>query len=327
MGSVLRNVAAYYSEKYGETVHSAERLRQIYNDYIKERHDSLIDAISATVALNAIFFTDQIDPSTINPQMEEAFQLAFPNRSIEDLNGLSPESAEGWLQAWKGKLFEVQVRDRLNTGEAVGDVQLGPGQIAKLADKPNQSGWDLQILDQDGGINEHLQLKATQSLGYIKGAIVRNPDIPVLGTDEVATEAAQKMVDNVLNSGISESDLRDQIAEPLEDLLDSPLEEFVESILPGLPFILIATTEGAKVLMGRQALQEALNQSLERGIKSGIAIGVGSTAAALTGAGLVSLPATFVTRLGINRYQIMKGLSRRMETDIYSLRTLQENIT
>ena len=106
--------------------------------------------------------------------------------------------------------------------------------------------------------------------------------------------------DLVFPSGSSNADVEAQVAAPMEELLDSPLEEFAEMVLPGLPFVLIAATEGRKVLMGRQAFQEAVNRSLERATKTGAAIGVGAVAV-LAGAGVVSLPATFLTRMGIDR--------------------------
>ena len=251
--------------------------------------------------------------------MEEAFNLAFPNKSISDLNDISPEAAGGSLNAWKGKYFEVIVNDRLNAGEQVGDIQLGAGQIAKLADVPNQPSWDLQILNADDTVASEIQLKATNSLGYVKRAIEKNPHIPIIATDEVADQVAD---DLILESAISNEDLKAQVVAPMEDLLDSPLEELAEVVLPGLPFVLIATTEGAKVLMGRQTFQQAVSRSLERSTKTGAAIGVGALAT-LVGAGFVSLPATFLTRVGIDRYRIQDGLHRRLRVDMESLRELE----
>ena len=319
MTAQLLELAQHYYKKYGVEISSADQFRRLYDGYAHQRELSVLDAVAATAAVNALFLSDQIDQSAITPQMRDAFGLAFPNRSIENLNGLSPESAKGWLGAWKGKLFEVEVRDRLNDGGRVGDIQLGLGQVAELADIPIQPGWDLQILNGDRSVATDLQLKATTSLSYVKRAIEENPDIDILATEEVAS----KMSEEIFNSGISNTELEAQVEKPMEELLDSPLEQTAEAVLPGLPFVLIATTEGRKVLMGRQTFQLALSRSVQRGVKTTAAAGAGALAI-LVGAGVISLPAAFASRMSIDRFTVYKGLSSRLESDIHSLRNLRE---
>jgi hypothetical protein len=318
MDASLSVLAKQYQERYGEEVRLKEALRQLYDRYVKERESSILEAVAATAAINAYFFSDQVNANMVTPQMAEAFRLAFPHSSLDQLNGLSPEAAEGWLRAWKGKFFEVIVRDELNAGEQVGDIQLEQGQIAKLAESPSQPGWDLQIFNADGTVAEEYQLKATDSLSYARRAIEENPDISVIATDEGAERVAD---DLILNSGIKDADLEGQVAAPMEDMLDSPIEEFIEAALPGFPFVLIATAQGAKVLMGRQTLQQALNRSLECGFKTGVAISVGALVS-LAGAGIVSLPTTFFTRVGIDRYRVHGGLQARVHADTESIRAL-----
>lgn len=317
MGDPLAGLADQYRERFGAEIRSKEGLRRLYDGYVRRREASILDAAAATAALNALFLSDQFDASAATPQMQEAFNLAFPNHTIDELNGLGPESAQGWLSAWKGKYFEVVVVDKLNAGEAVGDIQLGPGQIARLAESPSQPGWDLQILNADGAVAQELQLKATSSLSYVKEALEKYPDIDIVATDEVASQ----MSDIILSSGMSNADLEAQVTVPVEELLDGPWEELVETVLPGLPFVLIAAAEGTKVLMGRQTLQRAVHLSLERGTKTGTAMGVGALAM-LVGAGVVSLPATFLTRIGIDRYRILSGLSRRLSADTAAVQSV-----
>ncbi len=320
MDSSLKNLAARYHHRYGDDIRSPAAVRQLYDKYVYRREVSIIDAAAATTALGTILYADQIDQSAITPQMWEAFGEAFPNRSIEDLEHLSPEEIKGWLSPWKGKLFEVDVRDRLNAGEIVGDIRLGPGHVAVLAESANQPGWDLQIInDTDRTIVDALQLKATDSMSYVKNALERYPDIDILATDEVAS----RMPSLVMNSGISDAQLEQQIESPVEALLDSPLEEFAEHILPGLPFVIITSTQGVKVLLGKQSFRTAMDTIIDRGVKSGAAMGVGLLVSA-TGAGIISLPAAFATRLGIDRFKINMGLRRRLESDLGSIQSLRE---
>lgn len=109
--------------------------------------------------------------------------------------------------------------------------------------------------------------------------------------------------------------------EPLQSLFDSPVEEFLENILPGLPFIIIAATEGRKVLMGKKTFQLALANSFERAIKTGAAIGVGALVSFLDG-GLLSIPASFLTRIGFDRYKIIGNAINRLEIEKNNLNKL-----
>ena len=180
--------------------------------------------------------------------MQQTFELQFQNKTIGNLNGLAPKTVKGWLSAWKGKLFEVIVSDKLNAGEKVGDIKLGAGQLDKLAESPTQPGWDLRIFNSDGTVAGELQFKATDSLGYASKALSRYLDISVIATDESADQIQD---DLIRGSGISNIGLETTVAIPIEDLLDSPLEEFAETILPGTPLIIMTTMAGRKILIGR----------------------------------------------------------------------------
>ena len=317
MGNDLDEVCNRYADLYGEDVRSTGRLRELYDHFGRRSEASLLDAVAATAAIDAFFLSDQLDLGQVTPQMEKAFGLAT-GKMLADLHDLPPEAAKGWLNAWKGKFFEVVVDDKLNAGEQVGDLRLGPGQVSRLAERPTQPGWDLEIVNADGSIAEQVQLKATHSLGYVKEALEKYPGIRVLATEEAASD----QIDAILTSGISNEAIEGQVAAPLAGLLDSPVEELFENIAPGLPFVLIATTEGARVLMGRQTFQRAMESALRRGTRTGAAMGAGALVA-LAGAGMLSLPVAFLTRLGIDRHQIGSGLVRKLRSDRSQLESLQ----
>jgi hypothetical protein len=330
MNSSLAGVADGYLRKYGTVAQADERLRELYSRYIKEREASILDAVAATAALNVLAFGDQVDTDAITPQMEEAFRLAFSNVAVNmtlaerfaELGDSSEEARRGFLSALKGKYFEVIVRDNFNAGISTGDLIPGPGQTAQLAQDPTQPGWDLRIFNCDGALDEALQLKATDSLRPIRNAL-ENGDIRVLTTNEAADLVVGGSLDpeNVLRSGISDSSLEAEVAAPLEPLLDSQLENIFEHVAPGLPFVLIAAVEGTKVLMGRQVFEDAVHRCLDRGVKTGAGIAVGGLFA-LVGAGVISLPATFLTRIGIDRYRVQSGLSRQVRANADLVRAI-----
>lgn len=320
MDTQIVRLADEYRSRYHQTGSVKENLHRLYEEYVKRRQQAVLDAAAAAGAVYTLFHADYIDTSKITPQMEEAFRLAFPGKDISSLHEYSPEQLEGIVSAWKGKYFEVLVRDKLNSGEWVGDIHLEPGQVAVLAESPTQPGWDLQILNPDGSVAQELQAKATELVSYVNEALEKYPNIEVIVTDE-ALENGAEALDGVIGSGISDDALTKQIIEPMEALFGKTWENLCEAVLPILPFVLIIGSEGRAYMVGKKSAEQALSSALERGIKSGAAIGVG-TIVRLMGGGLLSLPASFLTRLGIERYQILRKAWQRVERRMQELRAL-----
>lgn len=286
-------------------------IKELYTKFIKNKEQTLIDAAATTVAVNALYLSDVIDYDQITPKMEEAFNLAYPNIGLETIIDRDPSEVLGFLNGWKGKYFEVLVRDELNAGNWIGDVHLDPGQFADIAESVTQPGWDLQIFNDNGSIADAIQLKATNSLSYVQEALERYPDINVLTTSEVF-DHSNIITDHIVNSGLSNEDLTNTIHAPMESLFDSDLGEFIEDILPGLPFVIIALTEGRKVMVGKKSFEVAFVNGLERAAKTGLSIGVGALVYALDG-GILSLPASFLTRVGFDRVKVTSRVSEKLE--------------
>ncbi len=302
MNPAMVRLAEQYRSQHGENKNAWNELRNLAHAFAKQREQALLDAAAAALAVGTIFHADGIDMSAVTPQMREAFSLAFPDKDIEALADYSPQELEGIVSAWKGKLFEVIVRDQLNAGEWVGDIYLREGQQAVLAEAANQPGWDLQILNADGTVAQELQIKATESLSYVKEALERFPHIDVITTEEVGSILSENFTD-VHTAGISNEQLEQAIREPMTSLFDTGWEEVFETVLPFLPWVIITVGEGRHVLVRRKSLERAFSDVLERSIKTGVAIGAGAAAAFLFDAGIVSIPVTIATRLGIDRYQ------------------------
>ena len=188
---------------------------------------------------------------------------------------------------------------------------LKEGQHAVLPEELNKPGLDIQIFNADGTEDIVLQAKATNEIGLVFSALEKYPDIQIAATDEVASEVLDQ---RVFPSGFDNEELRGRVEQPMAEVWDGPVEEFVEHVLPLLPFVIIVTTEGTRVLLRKQSFQVALHRATQRGVKSVVAIGVGGLMA-LMGAGVFSLPATFLTRLGIDRFRLLTQLGRKLESD------------
>ncbi len=312
MNKALVQIAEHYHSSHQQQQNRWEQLCTLAKSYAKEREQKLLDAVAAAMAVHTLVNADRIDTSAITPQMREAFTLAFPDKELDWLRSLSPEQLDGVVSAWKGKYFEVLVRDQLNAGEWVGDLHLLEGQQAVIAESLNQTGWDLQILNPDGSVAQELQLKATESLGYLKEALEKLPHIQIVSTEEVG-QVLQEHFPNLFVSDVSNEELTEAIRAPIESLYDTGWENFLEDVMPLLPFVIIAVGEGRHVLVGRKSFTEAASSALERAAKTTISIVAGAAVAWLFDAGLISVPVSILTRLSIDRYQILKRASERAD--------------
>jgi hypothetical protein len=288
----------------------------------QQRNARLIDAVSCAAAIGALSADDEVKLSLVTPAMKEAFQLAFPNTPLESLSDRSPEEISGFINAWKGKYFEVLVRDRLNAGEWVGDIHLEHGQTAELAADVSQPGWDLRIVNADGSLAEAIQLKATSSLGYVKEALENYPDFQIVATDEVADIFGDTAVHA---SGFANQDLTDHVSGPLADLMDSDIGELLD-VLPFLPFVIITTMDGKQVIDGGSSIGEALERTKRRAIRSGSAIAVGKLVSLLPipGAPALAMGAAASTRIAIDRLFSAEDIAKLIDSKAQELVTLHE---
>ncbi len=86
----------------------------------------------------------------------------------------NPHELAGLISGIKGKLFEIDYIDWLNHGH------LPDGWTAELAHSANNPAWDIAIHDGHGHVAELLQVKATESLAYVREAIAAHPEIDVV---------------------------------------------------------------------------------------------------------------------------------------------------
>ena len=141
----------------------------------------------------------------------EALHLANPQTSqmsdeqLSDyLTNLTPEQLEGVVNATKGKYHELKFVEHENNN--FDDWH------AEIISDPNHVGSDIVLTNLKTGDVTEIQLKATDSIGYVSEHIERYADIPVLVTSEVAS----KLGDSVQSSGMSNEDLTQEVIESLQ---------------------------------------------------------------------------------------------------------------
>lgn len=277
----LRRLNSRYAG--GGEVPAGEAFYRAFKRYLKANRESLFD-ITLTVTTASIALPD--GPESVDPLLLKAIETTNPSLTEDRLFGLDEEALQGAVNTAKGKYFEYLVVKRLNNGEQVGSLYLADGLHAQLAESVTQPGWDLRIVDGDGRAVEYLQLKATDSVGYIREALEKYPDVQILATSEVAHSGL------VLDSGLSDAELQRQVADAVGTVGESVTERFLDYFGPLSPLVAMASLEGYKLAVGRQSL-DAFKLALARRGQRIMAANVAGASVYALDWGLLSVPAAF----------------------------------
>ena len=301
-----------------------EELLGLADQFRRQGESEILDLAAIAADLTADSLLDLgLEPES-NPLLVEAFRLQNPGLEIGSLPDASAAQLGGYVNALKGKYFEVLVKDRLNKGEALGELVLGPGQEAVIAESLTQPGWDLKIVNvDDGSTVELLQLKATESMSYVREALDRYPDIRVATTSEIdgtsemilSTDIPDEEVEVAARQFIDEAD-----ESPITDVIHGGAEMAFDSI-PIVPAIMIIATEGRQLLAGQADVEESLTRIRSR---LGEAAKI-STAGAIMGGlseGILAAPASVAMKIAIRRSEYHDAMTTHLKTNLEELRSI-----
>jgi len=257
----------------------------------------------------------------LDPLLIKAIEDTNPNLHETRLLGLSGDELQGAVNSAKGKYFEYMVADRLNRGMQVGPLKLSDGQTAELATSPTQPGWDLRIVDSHGDVVEYMQLKATDSVAYVRLAIERYPDIQILATEDVAYGA------DILNSGLSNGAINDQVLGAIDTLDQSMIEEFLDHFSLLLPLAAMSVYEGYRLYVGAESLKSFKGSISRRGKRIATTHIIGS-AVYIVGGGVLALPAGVAGGLLFDRFVNQEAIASSYKSHrdrLLALRLLQQD--
>jgi hypothetical protein len=259
--------------------------------------DFLDSAIIGGVSI-ADILAGRIAERQIPSNVIDAFHAQFPNYGssfTEAVNHLAgdPNRLMGLINGVKGKLFEIDYADWLNHGH------LPDGWTAELAHSANNPGWDIAIHDAHGHVDKLLQLKATESLDYVRDAITSHPDIDVVLPHELYDRLADnpELLSHAIDGHETLQTLNGYVAdsaghaEAVGAATDFPIVG---------PAIVIGLTIGLNCLeyrRGRVTLEQALRSVGERGALAVIASASGWAAAALASEPFIGLSTSVAVRL------------------------------
>lgn len=282
------------------------------------KKDMLLDSlgISASV-IHGYYHIDYIPE-----EVEKAYKAAYPIKSQTDnlrdiIEDADDTELTGLISGIKGKLFEMRYVDFLNDGH------LPDGYEAVLAESATNPGWDIAILDNNGIAVNELQMKATDSVDYIKTALERYPDIDIVTTEEVYNSVVMhEFADSVINSGISNEELTSVVTEALEsDSVD------MDWGLPVIPMLLIGYSVYKKESLSSF---EKGTEFGDRYIQSYISYIAGGAVAVITNTWWLGLIASMGTKVfckyGRVKFNKAKSLDRTISLNEKILKKMREKL-
>jgi len=178
--------------------------REAYVAALVQRYPGKRDRLMEQFTIGGLTLSELIASRRVPDEIAAAYAAAYPVESglvdfrdkVDSLS--SGDELEGLVNGVKGKLFEMKYVDELNAGG------LPEGWQALLATSATQPGWDLQIVDGQGTLQEVISAKATEHVSYVSEALRRYPDIDVVTTSEVyAAMAGTAEGANLIDGGVS----------------------------------------------------------------------------------------------------------------------------
>ncbi len=292
MNGVLTKFVLETEAQYGKRMHTSEELFKR-----EPAPDEFVDlAVIGGYGIRDIV-SDHVKESQIPAGVLEAFHLQYPHAgNLVDLvrahNG-DDAALAGIVNGIKGKLFEIEYVDYLNHGH------LPSGTFAELAHSPTQPAWDIAIRDSHGEVVNHLQLKATESLSYIRDTIAHHPEIDVVTTHEVFQHLGDPDIQaHLIDSDISNAGLEHMAGHGVED------HWFVHFHVPWIAFGIIAFQSWHRYRKDTSSINQIIDHALRRGTFVTASCGVGYLGTLLSREPVVGFLGSLAMRIGLNRHHV-----------------------
>ena len=251
----FERVYATFAPKVGDARLALNALEERYSKKAKEIGYLPLAGVTTASGLLALLSISQgkngrIDPSKLPENIREAFELQYPNLHESDaLSGMSLDEVRPLVSGWVGKLTEIMVRDKLNSGEPINGFRLGDGEVARLAADPTQEGWDIRV-EPSGQL---FQVKSTSDLGYVRASAqdIDDEGIVFITTDLPGNPDLDDLNMLLLEMDESKEQLLGMFSDAIEDSVDD--FGFLENVLGPLAIIFSA---GTGALLVRAAYKE-----------------------------------------------------------------------
>ena len=139
---------------------------------------------------------------------------------------------------------------------------------------------------------------------------------------EMVKEYKKRQHDTVVDAIATGLTYMDEVAVEAGLLEETGLmTELTGSVCSALPFVMIAATEGTKVLLGRKPTATGMKDGAYRMVKTGAALGVGGAVASAAGV-WAAIPVTMGVRALFDRYRSRALTGMRVQGRINRLKEL-----
>ena len=139
---------------------------------------------------------------------------------------------------------------------------------------------------------------------------------------EIVQEYQKRQRDTVVDAIATGLTYMDELAIDAGILEETGLmAELSDTVCGALPFVIIAATEGAKVLLGRKPTATGVKDGAYRMVKTGAAMGVGGAVASAAGF-WAAVPVTMGVRALFDRYRSKALTGMRVQGRINRLKEL-----
>jgi hypothetical protein len=198
-----------------------------------------------------------------DPQVVEALERFAPGLDPGTIAHFPTEALRGLESALRGALFEVVVADQASRGA----LNLPDGaEELRIVEEFSTPGHDAVLLRSDGSEIGVAQLKTSDSANIIAEHLDRYPDIDlVLASTEAASDAAARGMQNVIDTGISNADLKAMVTTFLDAHSVNGAGGVLDGVIPEAAYLAIAIQFAWRALRGRNlktALSEARTETI-----------------------------------------------------------------
>ena len=143
---------------------------------------------------------------------------------------------------------------------------------------------------------------------------------------ELVKEYKKRQHDTVVDAIATGLTYMDEVAVEAGLLEETGLmTELTGSVCSALPFVMIAATEGTKVLLGRKPTATGMKDGAYRMVKTGAALGVGGAVASAAGF-WAAIPVTMGVRAMFDRYRSRALTGMRVQGRIARLKELNASL-
>ena len=188
-----------------------QRIQDLYQKYLAKRRNVLSNYPYIDSAVISGISITQMSLQGVPKDIQLAYEGAYPDKaeSVSFLEAWSSydnhEARLGFVSGIKGKLFEIKYLDHLNK-------EMESGYVAALAESATQKGWDISITGPNQEIVNLIQMKATNSISYIKEALKTYPNIDIVTLSDLKNELLLADIGkNITASHVSSADLTNEI--------------------------------------------------------------------------------------------------------------------